>query len=45
MKGITFKAPALSQFCPVAAYTAWIDLAMLTRGAVSVGGPLGACGS
>lgn len=34
MKGVTFKAPALSQFCPVAAYIAWIALAMLETGAV-----------
>lgn len=34
MKGITVKAPALSQFCPVTAYTAWIELAKLESGPV-----------
>jgi site-specific recombinase XerD len=34
MKGITVKAPALSQFCPVTAYTAWIELAQLEAGPV-----------
>ncbi|RAM61250.1 site-specific integrase [Herbaspirillum rubrisubalbicans] len=33
-KGSTFKAPALSRLCPVAAYQAWIDLSGLERGAV-----------
>ncbi|MBF8179780.1 site-specific integrase [Herminiimonas contaminans] len=33
-KGSTFKAPALSHLCPVAAYQAWIDLSGLENGAV-----------
>lgn len=33
-KGSTFKAPALSRLCPVAAYQAWIDLSGLESGAV-----------
>jgi integrase len=33
-KGTTFKAPALSRLCPVAAYSAWIELAGLTVGPV-----------
>lgn len=33
-KGSTFKAPALSRLCPVAAYQAWIDLSGLENGAV-----------
>ncbi|NVO79537.1 Tn3 family resolvase, partial [Undibacterium oligocarboniphilum] len=33
-KGVTFKAPALNQFCPVAAYIAWKELAGLESGAV-----------
>lgn len=33
-KGVTFKAPALKQFCPVAAYTAWKELAALESGPV-----------
>lgn len=31
-KGTFFKVPALSQLCPVAAYTAWIELADLHDG-------------
>lgn len=31
-KGSTFKAPALSRLCPVAAYQAWIDLSGLDSG-------------
>lgn len=34
LRGSSFKAPALSQLCPVAAYTAWIDISGLTVGAV-----------
>ncbi len=33
-KGSTFKAPALSRLCPVAAYQTWIDLSGLESGAV-----------
>ncbi|WP_232448087.1 hypothetical protein [Burkholderia ubonensis] len=32
--GTTFKAPALSRLCPVAAYEAWIAASGLTAGAV-----------
>lgn len=32
--GTTFKAPALSRLCPVAAYEAWITAASLTEGPV-----------
>ncbi len=31
-KGSSFKVPALSQLCPVAAYIAWVELAGLTTG-------------
>jgi len=34
LKGSTFKAPALSRLCPVAAYQAWLDLSGLKCGAV-----------
>lgn len=34
LKGSTFKAPMLSQLCPVAAYCAWIELAHLSSGPV-----------
>ncbi|MFD2274797.1 tyrosine-type recombinase/integrase [Undibacterium arcticum] len=33
-RGATFKAPALARLCPVTAYAAWVDLAILTEGAV-----------
>ena len=33
-KGTTFKAPALKQFCPVTAYTAWKELTGLVSGPV-----------
>ncbi|MBI3730557.1 MAG: tyrosine-type recombinase/integrase, partial [Burkholderiales bacterium] len=33
-KGVTFKAPALKRFCPVAAYAAWKELAVLESGPV-----------
>ncbi|MBC3871701.1 site-specific integrase, partial [Undibacterium oligocarboniphilum] len=33
-KGAKFKAPALNQFCPVAAYIAWKELAELDSGSV-----------
>lgn len=33
-KGTTFKAPALNQFCPVTAYTAWRELAKIESGFV-----------
>lgn len=33
-KGTSFKAPALSQLCPVAAYSVWIELADLKAGPV-----------
>jgi site-specific recombinase XerD len=34
LAGTSFKAPALSRLCPVAAYTAWITLSGLTEGPV-----------
>ena len=34
LKGTRFKAPALSQLCPVTAYTDWIEVSGLTSGAV-----------
>jgi integrase len=34
LRGRSFRAPALSRLCPVAAYIAWIDLAGLETGAV-----------
>ncbi len=34
LKGSSFKAPALSQLCPVSAYLAWIELSGLTSGPV-----------
>ena len=34
LKGSVFKAPALTQLCPVSAYEAWIDTAGLTNGPV-----------
>lgn len=34
LKGSSFKAPMLSQLCPVTAYTEWIELAQLDSGSV-----------
>lgn len=34
LQGITFKAPALSRLCPVAAFEAWIAASCLTEGPV-----------
>lgn len=34
LKGCVFKAPALTQLCPVSAYEAWIETAGLTSGPV-----------
>ena len=34
LKGSSFKAPALSQLCPVSAYNAWVELSNLTSGPV-----------
>jgi site-specific recombinase XerD len=34
LAGTSFKAPALSRLCPVAAYSAWVELAGLTEGPV-----------
>jgi len=34
MKGVTFKAPALSQLCPVTAYISWVEMAALEDGPV-----------
>lgn len=34
LKGTSFKAPALSQLCPVTAYLDWIKLTSLTEGSV-----------
>lgn len=33
-RGVTFRVPSLSRLCPVAAYTAWRELARLTAGPV-----------
>lgn len=32
LKGTSFKVPALSTLCPVAAYSAWVELADITTG-------------
>ena len=34
LKGSSFKAPMLSQLCPVAAYIGWVELAQLSSGSV-----------